>query len=412
MKSCLLVGAAGHPNFGDEAIMRVWINNYLDLFQGGMVFCDGWGAELKRCIEVMHVDKVYAVSDVQSIFKTSRHFRIEDNKISIIDIDNYKNDIKAIAQNLKEFGIEAIHLFGGGYINSMWSRAYILILSSLLVACEAKIPVFATGLGLLPCDPAYYNFVKLFKHFSLCDVRDKESFSLLSMCNSFNISYSGDDVLMAFDREKNYLVKEEDEPSLVICLQNDLFHGDALLPKILSEDLLLHFANNGIRNLKLIAAMEPDSRIKMKETMDRMHSYGLTVSYVDHFTLLEHGIPVHKDSFFITSRYHVHLIASLWGCRGIALSSNKYYDVKHASVNMMGSAWDVVNFTDAERMFSNSEEVLAKVRNALSHHADIKSHFIDKKAFILDRVIKQIKNCKYVNLDLDMAFDLIKVINN
>ncbi|MDI2090701.1 polysaccharide pyruvyl transferase family protein [Commensalibacter oyaizuii] len=412
MKSCLLVGSVGHPNFGDEAIMRVWIDNYQQVLHDRIIFCDGPGRNLKKCIDQSRVQNVHVASELQSIYSTVGYFDYTGSKVAIRDIDHYKKTIKLIAKNLREFETESIHLFGGGYLNSLWKHNYGLIISSLLVGLEAKIPVFASGLGVLPCDPKNHNLLKLLEYFIDLDVRDKESFNLLSsLCNSSAISFSGDDVLLAFCADKNILVNEEDDPSIVICLQNDLFEGYGFLDKILSDDCLSVYINKNIKNIKIISAMEDDVKIQDQATLDRIQSFGMTVTNIDHYALIEQGLPVNKHSFYITSRYHFHLIASLWGCKGIAVSNHHYYDVKHNSVNIMGSLWKVCNLDEATNIFLDSEKISYLIELSSSYNETVRKFYMSKKIAFRDSLLQKIGGTIDDSFNMDFVVDLIKTID-
>ena len=53
-----------------------------------------------------------------------------------------------------------------------------------------------------------------------------------------------------------------------------------------------------------------------------------------------HGLPLSARQTWVTSRFHLHLLAAAAGARGIAVGMKKgYYDVKHQSVTALGSGW-------------------------------------------------------------------------
>ena len=61
--------------------------------------------------------------------------------------------------------------------------------------------------------------------------------------------------------------------------------------------------------------------------------------FVDVWT---HGLPLSGRQTWVTSRFHLHLLAAAAGARGIAVGMKGYYDVKHESVAALGSGWPLV----------------------------------------------------------------------
>jgi hypothetical protein len=55
-----------------------------------------------------------------------------------------------------------------------------------------------------------------------------------------------------------------------------------------------------------------------------------------------HGLPLSDRQTWVTSRFHLHLLAAAAGARGLAVGMKKgYYDVKHESVTALGSGWSL-----------------------------------------------------------------------
>ena len=63
------------------------------------------------------------------------------------------------------------------------------------------------------------------------------------------------------------------------------------------------------------------------------------------------AFPLSAQQTWVTSRFHIHLLAAAAGARGIAVGVKKgYYDVKHESVAALGSGWSLALDSDAPAM--------------------------------------------------------------
>jgi hypothetical protein len=56
-----------------------------------------------------------------------------------------------------------------------------------------------------------------------------------------------------------------------------------------------------------------------------------------------HGMPVAPHQTWLSTRFHLHLVAAAVGANGVAVSVNRdYYATKHGSLMRLGSNWDLV----------------------------------------------------------------------
>lgn len=411
MKSTLLIGSVGGPNFGDEAIMRVWIESYLEKSQNNVVFFDGYAREnLNKISKNMFYPNAYLSSESQSIFNSTKSLHFSDGKNMASNLNDYCNKIKKISDSIKELNVEQIHIFGGGYINSIWPDNYLLLVSSVLAAAEANIPLIASGQGLTPSNQNYMKFLQFFKYFSFCDVRDKESFGIISdIIKTDKGSFTGDDAILSFLMKKNPLVKEESTPSVVFCVQNDLFDGNLFAKKILSDEIFSFFSGKGFKNFKFISAMHNDYFPEDENIKKMATKHNISITHINEMQLIKYGIPVHKDSFFITSRYHVHLLASLWGCKGISLYKNEYYKIKHDAVNMMGSLWKCMNYDEALNVFSDWRSVEELINKSKSYNKEIKEFFLNKKNDFRKKILNENIKEKSVKWSIDISGEFVNI---
>lgn len=75
-----------------------------------------------------------------------------------------------------------------------------------------------------------------------------------------------------------------------------------------------------------------------------------------------HGLPLSDQQTWVTSRFHLHLLAAAARARGIAVGMKKgYYDVKHESVTALGSGWPLALDEGSPAMPAQAGPLAAKL---------------------------------------------------
>ncbi len=163
---------------------------------------------------------------------------------------------------VRRHNIDQIHIIGGGYFNELWPANYIILLLARLIAWRSGARIIATGLGFLPTkQDDVSGLVGILSTFDSVDVRDVESYDLLNSLAPGQVSFSGDDALLSVgDGRVEYPLQILDVPALVICLQNDLFPGDAAAASLLSPSVMELLKSYGIGSIIYAAAMAADVR--------------------------------------------------------------------------------------------------------------------------------------------------------
>ncbi|CAI9122287.1 polysaccharide pyruvyl transferase family protein [Brytella acorum] len=342
-----------------------------------------------------------------SLYRSDKFIEKSNGKFFIKNKDGLFEHLSKLSSYLSEFDIRNVHLYGGGYLNSMWTHHLPIILGAKIVSKNLQAPLIATGQGFIPWDDSVDQYMRCLSTFDITDVRDYASFNVFQEKNRGNTaSYSGDDALLLFKDQNNFAIKREEKPSLVICIQNDLFSGGNLLENLLCEEILSLFSSRGIKNIKFLSAMKNDSFNLSKEMELIIKKIGMTFSHKNENQLLHEGIPFHPDSFFITTRYHIHLIASFSGARGISIYSNNYYKNKHKSVNDMGSLWEVVDLPILSRRgFKGIIE--DAFRSASAHNADVLNFWINKKKNLSRKILGLAYTPRYFCDDINWLCDFI-----
>ncbi|MFW7355873.1 polysaccharide pyruvyl transferase family protein [Brucella tritici] len=386
MAKYLLIGAVGGPNFGDEVILASWIKIIREFDSCSVILCDGYNSD--NVAKFVDGD-VYTLKPDESLWActysaVSEHVHDSSNswgeiQASFYDPSRAWNAINCV-EAVKRHNIDQIHIIGGGYLNELWPANYIILLLARLIAWQSGARIIATGLGLIPTrQDDVSGLVGILSTFDSVDVRDVESYDLLKRLAPGQISFSGDDALLFVNNGRvDYPLQIMDVPTLVICLQNDLFPGDAAAADLFSTSAMELLKSYGIESIIYAAAMAADVRGPSEALRCQLESNGFSISLLDPKQLTEDGFPVSIGGLTITSRYHPHLLAALSGFRGVALSATGYYDTKHQAVRNMGSKWPVLHKDDIyENILKVMEGELKK--QATTFNKVVSGSFVKKK---------------------------------
>lgn len=353
MEVIFLCGCVGNPNFGDELIMKMWIEKYSQ--KSSIIICDGINnRNLLSYMKSISNKNICIMDSDLSVFSMHSYFSMENDLYVVKNKNVFFEKIKTISYFLQSMGVSKIHLFGGGYINTIWKHHLPSLLSLKIISDSIEVPIVATGQGFIPFDMKFKDYLNIIAHFDFVDVRDVSSFvETKKVSANCKVSFSGDDALMVFDDPNNFAISEESSPSFIICLQKDLFPGGNVLSKILSENLISTLISSGIEEIVFIMAMSSD--ICKKDIPDEILSIinrkNIRIREIDQSKLIKKGIPYNKDSFLITTRYHVHMIGCFSGMRGVALYESGYYKNKHDSVKFTGSLWPIIESSNITPAF-------------------------------------------------------------
>ncbi len=231
-----------------------------------------------------------------------------------------------------------VHVCGGGYLNGMAPRSHrdVGVLSRL--AERLGVPLYGTGLGLMPFGPASEAKAELFSRFTFVESRDSEGVAELRALGAATEVIEGlddsfvlpvqDDVDETPGRARLVLNFQKDMRSPALA-QRDLErvvhavqqladeHGDAL-----DIEYLSFFDRNDLGPGEAIQRAVP--RTRLRRCADLLHS----------------GLPIRPGDLCLATRFHFHLLAARLGGRGVYLTGRgRFYAVKHASVARLGSGW-------------------------------------------------------------------------
>lgn len=189
-----------------------------------------------------------------------------------------------------------------------------------------------TGQGLVPFPPGAIDLLRsLADHFDVLDVRDAPSAEVLNRGTN-----TCDDVFLELPAPAPARQARE----FVVCLQSDI--GTAA-PGALAARLLDLLRVWGVSPGQL-AIVEGIPRVD-RTVPALLESEVDGAEFHPFREVWRRGLPVAPGQTWISSRYHMHLLAAAAGATGLALSvSGEYYTPKHRGLIDLGSGW---TFSDA-----------------------------------------------------------------
>lgn len=342
-----LITTAGYPNYGDELLLKAWLDEIEKRYPEADVWVDSHSPGVVQGIfngifpRVKYVDLVWRMA--WSCPSDSQHEAINYG-LSAWTIHR-KKWIRFESSTSVFLNADIIHIIGAGFINNIWPKHLSIpgiVRSAPFRKKDRKLVI--SGAGLMPLDnnvaPSLSLILSGFNH---VDLRDSESYQLMRETGFFDdeaISLTGDD---AFLIEITTIENENSTPEisekcrLALCLQGDFWEGDDPHEsiKILAEEIKRVFTDD-IKILYYEFIPGVDDRY-----LSIFENYFKNIEFIDFQRIMRNGLELKNDDFVISSRFHMHLLAARKGASGVWLNFRSgYYDVKHRSVVASGSNWD------------------------------------------------------------------------
>ena len=333
MKKIYLIGTSGFPNFGDEIILRNWVRYLSKSKEQYEIWIDCPQPSFVACLLNEFPINIKTTNALWKLC-CETHF---DNTIQFVSqIDHwvkYLGTPKLDLQLLNLRDVDIFHIIGGGYINSIWKHHI-----GLLQACvsykkhfNTNAKLVMTGGGLLPLAENSGILQLLLSDFDICESRDFNISDFLD-----NIQAGCDDAFLDLNFEFRRAEYIDDAPDIAVCLQKDLA-SDKLFEKNIRNlrHRLIKYSNQG-KSIAYIEAIPGLDRVAfdyLSQSVNEMKFYPA-------LDIIQNGLPLKQGQYWITSRFHHHLIASSFGCMGEYISVKPdYYDQKHASLVYKISNW-------------------------------------------------------------------------
>jgi len=353
-----VVAPVGHPNYGDELIAASWLRElavmapdadvWVDTHSPGpaAVLLDGIHPRAKftdtlwrLCWEAPSEDPWQAAAWVrEAVHNPGMMPRLHGG-------------IELLAT------ADVVHVVGGGYINKLWPKQIGLFSGTAAAVERSGGRAAMTGHGLVPaCDDVVPLLLSLLDHFEVVEVRDEASAALV------DVQPGLDDAFLGIGPHRYETA--DDQPEVMLCLQSDLV--EVGIGKLAGAVLSM-----------LRAWKVPPERVGIVEGVPRVDR--------EVFALLErelpgarfypfshiwaHGLPANPRQTWISTRFHVHMLAAAAGASGVAVSINPdYYATKHRSLAALGSNWtvleDLTQVPDRPSAGGYSADTLERLRKA------------------------------------------------
>jgi hypothetical protein len=353
-----VVAPVGHPNYGDELIAAGWLRRLAEVAPEADVWVDthspGPAAVLLDGIHprAKFTDTLWRLcweSPSEDPWQAAAWVREAVHNPGMMPRLHGGIELLATA--------DVVHVVGGGYINKLWPKQIGLLAGAAAAVERSGGRAAMTGHGLVPAsDDAAALLVSLVDHFDVAEVRDDASAELVGVQPGI------DDAFLAIGPHRYETA--DDQPEVMLCLQADLV--EVGIGKLAGAVLSM-----------LRAWKVPPERIGVVEGVPRVDR--------EVFALLErelpgarfypfshvwaHGLPANSRQTWISTRFHVHMLAAAAGASGVAVSINPdYYATKHRSLAALGSNWTVLEdldqVPDRPTAGGYAPEVLARLQKA------------------------------------------------
>ncbi|WP_182346539.1 polysaccharide pyruvyl transferase family protein [Tomitella gaofuii] len=347
-----LVSPAGHPNYGDELIARTWLEHLARVRPDDEVVLDchtpGQAALLLRGSHprVTYVDTLWRMIGLAAenarpgpVWEWCAHAAVTLGAEPRID------EGVALLQRA-----DTLHLLGGGYLNAVWPHHTALVTAMAALARRFGIRATATGQGLMPTAETAPReaLVNAARAFAVFDTRDRASFEAL--VGVPGASRTGDDAWLGVDGAVGAAPREPvPDAGVVLCLQSDLtehFAGDGRT----GADAVAHWARRVLDSwevpgaeVTVVEGIPGKDRLVYERLGERLDG----AQFVPFRDLWHHGVPARAGQTWLSTRFHLHLVAASAGAAGVAVATEPgYYEVKHRSLLDVGSRWTLVTDGD------------------------------------------------------------------
>ena len=333
MRPIYLIAPSGNPNFGDEFIAASWLKHlakahpetevYLDCPEPGIA--QSLFAELHPKLRV--TDTLWrAVRDAAAFPTAEMSTHVAD---LVKNLGSPRYDLGLL--QLRQAG--SLHLLGGGYVNSLWPQHYGLIAGMQAVRELTGARLLATGLGLMPfLDDGTTAADALFHKFDYASARDAESTSTFGMTQGIDDAFLGAPAEIG----RNSLAAN----SLCVCIQSDTV-DDGYFDKAVA------FAREHIQKAvdagKSVYYFEAIPGVD-RAAFDQLEDLIPEANFIPFSVIWANGLPLSPNQEWLTTRFHFHLLAAAAGATGTVIGAKAgYYDIKHKSVQDLGSGWSHVS---------------------------------------------------------------------
>lgn len=330
-----MISGAGAPNFGDELILKNWLEFLDKQLPNEPIIVETTSIKEKNLLSTITTKNAQAVTYLREIAKNNKNLsfweQVQRGWNFGLNATHEANNTYTLLYSVVQ-SCTRIHLIGGGYMHQRNKVSAFILGAVSGFAKRYNKPLYATGLGMQPMEaiPEKYKFIarKVFTQFNLLEVRDKESYEYLmkNFGNESNFIFGLDDSFVN-NSKKNSMFSFNSPTMHISC-------GEHALNVIITylQDNLEDIKSKYDNFIFWECAPRGDKipYIEIKKLFPRLKKISINM-------LLDNGIPFQSEDYLITSRFHPHLMFSRLGGKGTYVAESKYYKIKHQSVLALGS---------------------------------------------------------------------------
>lgn len=352
-----LVAPVGHPNYGDELITASWLRHLAETAPDADVWVDthspGPAAVL---LDGLHprakfTDTLWRLcwEAPEDPWQAAAWVREAVNNPGMMP--RLHHGIELLAS------VDVVHVVGGGYINKLWPKQIGLLAGAAAAVERSGGRAAMTGQGLLPASDDVAPLLRaLADRFEVVEVRDDASAELLDVPVGLDDAFIGIGPHLYEDTE--------DVPEVMLCLQSDLVEVGVgkLAGAVLSMLRAWKIPPEKIGVIEGVPRVDREVFALFERELPGARFYPFSHIWA-------HGLPVSPGQTWISTRFHLHMLAAAAGASGVAVSIHPdYYATKHRSLAALGSNWtlleDLGQVPDRPEAGGYSPEALAGFKKA------------------------------------------------
>lgn len=327
-----LVATTGHPNYGDELIAATWLKYLARTAPDSEVWvdCPNPGPS-EVLLGHLHPHVRFTDTFWRLCWEAPSDSPWEVASFVQHAINNPGMAPHWVAGIELAARVDLVHVIGGGFINRIWPRHIGLLAASVAAVRRSGGRAVMTGQGLWPTAEDTDALLRtLLSQFEIIDVRDEPSAELLRSASQ--VSATGDDMFFGVADE---LFRTDDTREFMVCLQSDLL--DVTLPAL--AGFLLDTLRAWDVRSDQVGFVEGIPRVD-REVYALVEHDLPGARFYPFSEIIDSGLPVTPEQRWLSTRFHVHLMAAAAGASGVAVSINSgYYTNKHRSLLARGSGW-------------------------------------------------------------------------
>lgn len=327
-----LVAPAGFPNYGDELIAAGWLRYLAETAPDADVWLDTHSAGPATTLLGELHPRLRFVDTLWRLCGEAASDQPWEVAAWIREVINNPGMFPRLHHGIEALrAVDVFHLLGGGYVNSIWPHHVGLFAGVAEAVRLSGGRAAMTGQGLSPVVPDGVPLLRaLAGAFEVVDVRDAVSAELLGVPEA---GEHFDDAFLGIGPE--LFDDAPQPPEVMLCVQSDLVaEGSAKLAGAV---------------LSTLRAWDvPAERVGVVEGIPRVDREVFALferelpgaRFYPFCDVWDNGLPVRPGQTWLSTRFHVHLVAAAAGAGGVALSvSPDYYAAKHRSLTVLGSGW-------------------------------------------------------------------------